>query len=269
MMIREMVGDGFYYPSQPEELRTQIQRALREVRTTRGNARVTVVPYGAYQFTLPYLADSMKSYGAVAPERVLVIAPADSDSSQRLLLPESEAFSTPFGTLPVDQESLAVLRQDSSLFVDDEIAHLQNHSLEVLLPPLHYLLGPVPIVPVLVGRLNPEQLRRATESLERVRALGEHVTLAGANLSGFVSPLEADARARKLIRLIMTGAGHDILERIDTFESPPRSLSSLVLAHLLAGPDTRPEILGRGTFETEYEGDVGSVLCASIAYLPV
>ena len=267
MMIRAMVADGVFYTADAATLKDELNRAFREVRVQRRDARVVVAPHGAYEISLPYVAESLTSAAETAPECVVIVAPP-SGTGRNVLLPESQAFETPFGIVPVDQTVCTAIIDDE-IVLTDEIAHLQDHSVEVMLPALYHLFGPVPIIPLLVGELSWDKLTQVQQAL--TGALGTRSTLvvAAANLSGFVGPAEADARARKLIRLLMTGGGSAILSRIDTLENPPRSLSALVLAHLLAGENTRPEILSRGTFETDFDGEVGSVIFASVAYLPI
>jgi AmmeMemoRadiSam system protein B len=261
-----MVAEGVFYTADATALKKELEVAFRRARTQRRDARVVVAPHGAYEISLPYVVESLTSAADTVPECVVIIAPPGS-AAKNVLVPESHAFETPFGTMPVDQAVCTAL-VDNRMFFVDEIAHLQDHSVEVMLPALYHLFGPVPIVPLLVAEIEPPKLLQIQHALRS--ALGSRSTLvvAAANLSGFMSPTEADARARKLIRLLLTGGGREIISRVETLENPPRSLETLVLAHLLAGESTRPEILSRGTFETDYDGGVGSVVFASIAYLP-
>lgn len=266
-MMRAMVADGVFYTADAATLKEELTHAFRVVSVQRRDARVVVAPHGAYEFSLPYVAASLSSAAESAPDCVVVIAPP-SGAGGKVRLPESQAFETPFGPIPVDQNACTAL-VDGHLFFTDEIAHLKDHSVEVMLPALYHVFGPVPIIPLLVGELNSNELLRVRDALHDTLAGRSSLVVAAANLSGFVSPLEADARARKLVRLLLTGGGRAILSRMDTLENPPRSLATLVVAHLLAGENTRPELLGRGTFETDFDGAVGSVVFASLAYLPI
>lgn len=265
-MIRAMVAEGVFYTADASDLKKELNVAFRRARTQRRDARVVVAPHGAYEISLPYVVESLTSAAETAPECVVIIAPA-AGAAKNVLVPESQAFETPFGTMPVDQSVCAEIVDNKTCYVH-EIAHLQDHSIEVMLPALYHLFGPLPIVPLLVAEIEPQKLLRVQRALQSVLGSRSTLVVAAANLSGFMSPTEADARARKLIRLLLTGGGGEILSRVDTLENPPRSLETLVLAHLLAGESTRPEILSRGTFETDYDGGVGSVVFASIAYLP-
>lgn len=262
-----MVGEDIYYPGDPDILRRQLQTTFLETNTLSENAPVVVAPYGAYSHSAAYIAGALKAAGSATPEIVIVLAPPHSTTTGMVLLPESDRFETPFGELPVAMSLLEQLKSSCRYFVDDEIAHLQNHSIEVLLPAIHYHFGTVPIVPLLVSQLSRDQILPVTDALVAIAGDRTSRVIVSANLSGFTTPTEADAVSRKLIRLLMTAPGRGIVDSIATFEAPPRSMWPLVVGHIFAGVHTRPQILKRGTFDTEYEGDVGSVVFSSIAYL--
>jgi AmmeMemoRadiSam system protein B len=262
-----MIGEDIYYPGNPVTLRKQLQGAFLESTTLGMSAPVTVCPYGAYRYSLPYIADSLKATGPGRPDLVVILAPSHAETPEQVVLPESDLFATPLGVLRVDTDALSTLRETCRFFVDDEISHLQNHSIEVLLPALYYYYGPIPIVPLLVGTLQREQLVPISDALLRLHGERTVQVVVAANLSGFTATAEADATARKMIRLLMTAPGQSVVDNLATFENPPRSTWPLALGHILAGSGTRPHIVSRGTFDTEYEHDVGSVVFSSIAYL--
>ena len=266
-MIRTTVGEGIYFPEDSDILRRDVQTAFRESSVLSEDATVSVAPFGAFRHSLPYIASSLKAMGPQKPDAIVILAPPDTLRPGNILLPESDSFATPLGLIPVDTAALKLLQRRCRYFVDDEIAHLQNHSIEVLLPPIQYYYGNTPIVPLLVPRLTTDQLIPAGDAIMSVMAHRNIRVLVGANLSGFAAPREADATARKMIRLLMTAPGSAVAHNITTFEEPPRSLWPLALGHILAGSTTRPHILSYGNFETEYEGDLGTVVFASIAYI--
>lgn len=266
-MVRSMVGEDIYYPGDPDILRKQLQTAFLETDTLSVNAPVVVAPYGAYSHSAGYITSALKAAGNAPPDIVIVLAPPHSANTGTVLLPESDSFETPFGELPVAMDLLGQLKSSCRYFIDDEIAHLQNHSIEVLLPAIHYHFGTVPIIPLLVPQIGRDQLLPVTDALVAIAGDRTSRVVVSANLSGFTTSTEADAVSRKLLRLLMTAPGGGIVDSLSTFEAPPRSTWPLAVGHVLAGDHTRPQILKRGTFDTEYEGDVGTVVFSSIAYL--
>lgn len=266
-MIRDMVGEEIYYPGDPDVLRPMLQRAILDSDTQPGTARVVIAPFGGYRFTLPYLGMSMRACSLAKPEAAVVIAPPNDDETLKALLPEADAFATPFGSLPVETELAANLVHSSELFGYDEFAHLANHSIELLLPPLHYLFGPIPIVPILLGRIEIDRLPEVAHTIAEVTRDRSTIVVLGANLSGFATLEESDGRSRQIVRLLMTSPGGAIVDNIKTMENPVRSLPTIAVGHILAGERARPSVLARGIFDTEYDGDTGSVALAAIAYM--
>lgn len=266
-MIRSTIVEDIFYPGDAELLRKQLQTAFLDTDVLGANAPVAVAPYGGYAYSLRYITAALKAIGTESPEVLILLAPPSSGEAGHLLLPQSDSFETPFGALLVAMDLVDRLKISCGLFIDDEVAHLQNHSIEVLLPAIHYHFGPVQILPILVPRIGVEHLRTVTDALSEIQGEIDSRILIGANLSGFTTPDEADSLSRKMIRLLLTSPGVEIVESLSTFESPPRSTWPLAVGHILAGANTRPRILSRGTFDTEYEGDVGTVALSAIAYL--
>lgn len=267
-MIRDMVVDNIFYPGDPEDLRPLMQRALHATGGPAARARVAVVPFGAFEFTLQPIMAGLRAVHALRPKTIFVLAPPTTDLGAVIALPESDAFATPFGALPVAVDAVAdVLDRCGRVSEVDEIAHLRDSSIESVLPAIHYLWGPIPIVPILVGELEPASLQDVAEGLDDICRRYDGAVVGAANLSGFVQPDEARERARKVMRLLLGSRGADILPRLETFEDAPRSLQTIALTHTLAGSQARPELLGRATFETDVDGETGRVVFASIAYI--
>lgn len=266
-MMRAMVGEDIYYPGDPETLRPMLQRAILDSDTPPAAARVVVAPFGGYQFTLSYLGMSMRACSLAKPEIAVVIAPPNDDEVRYAMLPEAESFATPFGALPVATDVVRSLVAGSDLFQYDEFAHLADHSIELLLPPLHYLFGPIPIIPILLGRVDTDRLPEIADTITASISNRSSITILGANLSGFATLEESDGRSRQIVRLLMTSPGRAIVENLRTMENPVRSLATIAVGHILAGERARPSVLARGIFDTEYNGDTGSVALAAIAYV--
>jgi len=83
--------------------------------------------------------------------RVFLIGPCHSPGESGIYLSESDAFQTPLGDLPVDRRINGELRAAAFPFVEEnDLFHLAEHSLEVLLPMVKYCFPAAHIVPILV-----------------------------------------------------------------------------------------------------------------------
>lgn len=79
-----------------------------------------------------------------------------------MILPREEAFATPLGEVPVDRAALEALREMGLGRVDRSGALTdREHSVENQLPFLQRALSsPFQILPLLVGRVSPEEAVR-------------------------------------------------------------------------------------------------------------
>ena len=76
-------------------------------------------------------------------------------------------FITPFGTIKVNTELANQLINKNSIFSNRTDAHAREHSLEVQLPFLQYLLKKdFRIVPIILGTQSPETCKRIAETLK-------------------------------------------------------------------------------------------------------
>lgn len=161
--VRPPAVAGSFYPSFSSELSQEVERFLAEG----GNGEpclAVIAPHAGYVFsghTAGY------AFARVNPKvsRVILLGPSHFRSFSGAALPAShlEAFATPLGDIPLDQEALSQLRENPT-FAGPPQAHEPEHCLEVELPFIQKKAPDACIVPVLVG--NQTTLQQ-TEELAR------------------------------------------------------------------------------------------------------
>lgn len=152
---------GAFYPSRTAELKTLLDHFLLnakdqdEYRKPKG----LIVPHAGYIYS-----GSVAASGYLAAKKyandyttVIILAPTHYVSTSMITLPTYDAFSTPIGDVSVDQEKIAKLLHLTSVKSTNETFE-REHSLEVQLPFVKYLLPNVKIIPVIVGQCNPSHL---------------------------------------------------------------------------------------------------------------
>ena len=87
-------------------------------------------------------------------KRVVLIGPAHYVPVRGIAIPTVNAFETPLGHIPVDQDALTALA-DLPFVVQSDAAHTPEHALEVEMPFLQILLSSFQVVPLLVGDSRP------------------------------------------------------------------------------------------------------------------
>lgn len=192
---------GYFYPAEPEVLRAQVTRFLRDVGPGSGPVpKAVIAPHAGYVYSGSTAA---LAYAALAPARdrvarVVLLGPTHRVAVDGLALPEAEELATPLGSLhaavPTADERAALPQ-----IVDRADVHAQEHSLEVHLPFLQVLMPWAEVVPFAVGRARPGTV---ADVLERLWGGPETVIVVSSDLSHYLSYDEARRRDAQTIAAI-------------------------------------------------------------------
>lgn len=164
--IRPPLVDGLFYPARREALAAQIDELLARSATPRGARFAVISPHAGYEYAGGVMAAAFR---AIADRRVrtaVLIGPVHRDPDDTISLPESSAFATPLGPVPVDEEAVSALAASDPMYRRHDIPHLEEHCLELQLPFLVRMFPGAAIVPLLVGGGG----RRAADVLSRTLA---------------------------------------------------------------------------------------------------
>jgi AmmeMemoRadiSam system protein B len=216
MKVRAATVDGIFYPAEAGALAERVGGLLAGGGPA-GTAGSLISPHAAYEYSGALAAAAFQAAAARPVERVLLLGPVHRESSDRLLLPESEAFQTPLAVTPVDLEAVRRLASRDSSFALDDIPHLEEHCLEVQLPFLQTLFPRALLVPVLMGRPSVRLVGVLAEALrqELARAPEQTLIVVSANLTGYRPREQGQREAQALLELIRAGLWRDILEQTD------------------------------------------------------
>jgi AmmeMemoRadiSam system protein B len=168
--VRPPAVAGSFYPAGPEGLARVVDRLLAAAEPAVPGARpeALIVPHAGYAYSGPVAATA---YATLRPfvesiRRAVVIGPAHFVPLSGTAVPASEAWSTPLGEMPIDDE-LRTAAVGAGATVDDE-PHAPEHSIEVQLPFLQRLIGPeAPVLPIAVGLAQAEDVAEVLSSLWR------------------------------------------------------------------------------------------------------
>lgn len=195
---------GMFYPADPEALRSVlaghlsaagagVSAADEGAHAGAGEPRpkMLVVPHAGYVYSGPVAA---RAYALLAGlrgriERVVLLGPTHRVPVRGLAAPSVAAFETPLGAVPVDRAAIDALRDLRQVHAND-LAHAQEHSLEVQLPFLQAMLGRFSLVPLALGQASPEEV---AEVLERLWGGEETLVIVSTDLSHYLP--YASARA--------------------------------------------------------------------------
>ena len=158
--VRAPVVAGSFYPSDPAELRTTIERLLASapLRPAHASAaKAIVAPHAGYAYSGPIAARAYRAIEARRDDvtRVVLLGPSHRVPFRGLAVPTVGAFATPLGSVRIDDAARSHVATLPNVLIDDE-PHADEHSLEVHLPFLQTLLRlEWGLLPLLVGDASP------------------------------------------------------------------------------------------------------------------
>ena len=202
--IRSPVGAGLFYP----EDRAEILNYFREFGLTSsqgGYAQAIIAPHGAWDYSGALAAQAFLS--AVGRnnsiKRVVILGPIHDKREKGLFLSNSHSFYTPLGNIPVDHIMSEELEFNSSFFEINDIPHLTEHSIEILLPFVKYCFPDASIVPILMGQPKAQYIYDLAQALKMsiTPVLDETLIVVSCNFSCDPDQKTAKLLAQECIRL--------------------------------------------------------------------
>lgn len=200
-IVRPPAVAGTFYPEERQPLLETIDTLLLpEAGDGALDAKVLVVPHAAYRYSAAVAATAFRTLRGRAIERVVMLGPAHRAPLQGLALPGADAFATPLGEVPVDQE---LARRVLALPQVDTVpgAHAFEHGLEVQLPFLQRLLPRFSILPLVVGASLAHEV---AEVLDLVWGGPETLILVSSDLSHYLPYRLAQRVDRETCDILLT-----------------------------------------------------------------
>jgi len=160
MNIREPAVAGMFYPAGADQLERTVRSLLDDAGAKPGPApKAMIVPHAGYIYSGPVAA---AAYRLLTParqtiRRVVLLGPAHRVYLDGMAVPAADGFATPLGTVPVAQAARRNICDLPGVDVSD-LAHRDEHSLEVQLPFLQAVLDDFELLPIVVGQCEPDRV---------------------------------------------------------------------------------------------------------------
>jgi len=255
MWSRRSAVAGQFYEGDGAALARQVESCFTDPRgpgslptrqrSPRRTVRAIVVPHAGYIYSGPIAAHA---YRLVAedrpPQSVLVLGVDHYGMSQGAALSE-KPWQTPLGPTPVDPDLVAALRHPPVAV--DESAHRREHSIEVQLPFLEYVLPHPKFVPLEVG-FGPFEFLEDVAKVVRAAVRDRDVLLvASTDFSHYVPPATADRLDHMAIRQILANDPRGLYDTVTRNDISMCGIApTTVLLSALAGENLQPRLLRWG-----------------------
>lgn len=167
MRTREPAVAGTFYPDDPIVLHRQLVEMLEKATPQEGQPKAIIVPHAGYIYSGELAA---QAYACLQAERekiktVVILGPAHRVYFRGIAAPAADAFRTPLGSIPVDQNAIEGMLEKFQFVQRLPQSHRDEHSLEVQLPFLQQVLDTFRLIPLVVGETTPEQVGKVIDYL--------------------------------------------------------------------------------------------------------
>ena len=170
MSIRETAVAGQFYPADPNEIEAMfehynkiIDEQLKDEELLHLKPRAVLVPHAGYVYSGFTANFALRLLGNSHAKCVVVIGPSHRVYLKGTSVSEFDLYDTPLGSLPIDRELVAELKENFGLSFVPE-AH-QEHSTEVQIPFIKTYDADTSIVELVYGDEDPAKLAKVIEYL--------------------------------------------------------------------------------------------------------
>jgi len=204
LSVRAPAVAGTFYPGESRELAQSLAQMLgTAAHDAPGRAvpKALIAPHAGYIYSGPIAASV---YALLAPARrsitrVVLLGPTHRVAVRGLVLPGSQAFATPLGTVEIDPAAVEALRNLPQVTVSEQ-AHALEHSLEVHVPFLQTVLERFTLVPLAVGQASAQEVAQVLDALW---GGPETLIVVSSDLSHYLSYGDAQAVDRATAKAIL------------------------------------------------------------------
>jgi MEMO1 family protein len=168
-MVRTPAVSGRFYSNQPDELSRQVASFCSEPQdAARRRAVACLVPHAGYKFS-GHVAGAVYARLEL-PHRFILVGPRHYPRGAAQAILSEGAWQTPLGLAEIDANLAAELKHACGGLIEDEVAHCDEHALEVQLPFLQELAGEFRFVPIALGPVQYAALESLGKALAEVVA---------------------------------------------------------------------------------------------------
>lgn len=178
-MLREMQVAGLFYEANKKQLEKNMQeyfgkrqKEQAEEQSEKVPVRICMLPHAGHIYSGRVTAETLAKI--TLPHKLIILCPNHTGLGKHGAVWDTGAFQTPLGDVPIAGDIAAELLK-TPCFCRDYLAHQREHSIEVILPFLQYLMGQhLEIVPISLASLKnlPEMAQAITKCMQENADIG-------------------------------------------------------------------------------------------------
>lgn len=203
-MNRQPAVANRFYAGDPKILAADLARLVPTLPDDqKEKAFAVIAPHAGYVYSGAVAGETMSQ--ARIPKHVVLLGPNHHGNGEKAAVMTSGTWQMPLGPVLVSTELASSLAAHCPLLIPDDIAHQNEHSLEVQVPFLHYLQPDVQIAPICLALLPYDQCVTIGKAIAAaIRAFKEDVLLvASTDMTHYESRQAATKKDGMAIRRIL------------------------------------------------------------------
>lgn len=208
---REPVWAGGFYPADSAALTADLAKLCSQARQdpfskpAGQTLHALILPHAGYIYSGPTAAHSALVLDRNQFTKVILLGPDHRVGFKNGAISAVDSYRTPLGLIPFHADARQLLQQ-KELFRAVTGAVDAEHSLEVILPFLQYLLGTFELVPIVLGPGQPAAIAAALDPL----LTPETLVVVSSDLSHYLPYDLAVAKDRQTINHILNLEGQSL-----------------------------------------------------------
>lgn len=214
-MQRKPIVNGKFYPDNKNELIEFISKSDKPT-NNRTSAKAIILPHAGYPHSGKVAATTV---GEIMPKsKVIILGTNHNQIGAEFALWAKGSWETPLGNVTCDQELSEKILQENSYILEDYLAHVYEHSIEVQLPILQYFFKSFEIVPISCKLSSLDIYKKVAAQIANVikRITKEKVLLiASTDLTHYEPELSARKKDRLALNEIVNLDGEKLVNCVE------------------------------------------------------
>ena len=189
-MIRKPAAIGYFYPEGLNNIRSLIDSFGVVPPKEKINAFGIMSPHAGYIYSGKTSYSGFSSINI--KNNIIVIGPNHTGIGAEFSLINKGKYDFQDFSVPINSElAEAIIKDDGSPFVSDELAHLKEHSVEVQIPLIYNLKKDFNIVPIVVSFISYNDVLNASKAifnaLKKLNLLDDVLIVASSDMTHYES----------------------------------------------------------------------------------
>ncbi|MAG21969.1 MAG: AmmeMemoRadiSam system protein B [Candidatus Diapherotrites archaeon] len=197
MKIREAAVAGSFYPGEKTLILTQLKEFFAKIPKTK-KVNCIIAPHAGYAYSGKTAAIAFSALKKT--KTIFVLSPNHTGLGNPISVSDADYWETPLGKIAVDLRMRNKLLEKLGIGMDD-LAHIQEHSLEVQIPFIQFLFPKAKIVPITIMTHRINELEKLGSAIWSIGG-NEVGVVASSDFSHFIPEQEAKKQDKEAIKLI-------------------------------------------------------------------